>query len=475
MKTSLSISLIVLFLFGNVVPEHRKHEQTGTTANQIAVFDSTSKLLKRDRETLARAYAEGQTEAMLVIAAVPGTTAAVANQLRALGGKVRYRDDEVDYLRARIPVGSVERIARLHNIESLNVDAVPLSDTSYSDSSDAQTTAATNSPQNVISPPDRNTPAVNPYLATAKIGVPQFIARHPTFDGRGVTLGLFEGGIPDLLTPELQTATTLDGKPERKLIDILDTFDPVDDDDFKISMAEEVVCANGQFTWQGTPYTAPGDAHYQIGLLNEADFYGAFIPKGDLNLDGNPSGSSRVFAVLWNKTTNTVWVDTNQNHKFDDETPLTDYNVRFETGILGKDDPTTSVRETAAFAITADSRNDFIRLFPTLNSHATATASAAAGRSFFGGNMNAPAPGAKVISIMNSFKNHGLIEGMILAMKNPRLDLVSVQIGSVERFKDGTSVVSTIWNRLIDRYKKPIFISASNTGPGIGTMSEIAF
>jgi hypothetical protein len=475
MKTSLSISLVVLFLLGSVLPQQRKQEQTGSAANRIAVFDGMSKLLKRDRETLARAYAEGKTETMLVIAAAPGTTASVANQITVLGGKVRYRDDEVDYLRARIPIGSVERIARLQNIESLNVDAAPLSDTSYSDSTIVQTANATAPPHSVISPPDRNTPPVNAYLATGKIGVPQFIAQHPTFDGRGVTIGLFEGGIPDLLSPELQTAATLDGKPARKLIDILDAFDPVDDDDFKISMAEEVACTNGQFIYRGTAYAGPGDAHYQIGLLNEADFNGSFLPKGDLNLDDNPPGRSRVFAVLWNKTTNTVWVDTNQNHKFDDETPLTDYNVRLETGILGKDNPSTSIRKTAAFAITADARNDFIRFFPTLNSHATATASAAAGRGFFGGNMNGAAPGAKVISIMNSFTNHGLIEGMILAMKNPNLDLVSVQIGSIERFKDGTSVVSTIWNRLIDRYKKPIFISASNTGPGISTMSEIAF
>ncbi|HZI48339.1 MAG TPA: S8 family serine peptidase, partial [Pyrinomonadaceae bacterium] len=240
----------------------------------------------------------------------------------------------------------------------------------------------------------------------------------------------------------------------------------------KVSMAKETVCSNGQFTYQGVTYTAPADGRYRIGLLNEGDFKSPNIPKGDLNLDGNPPGSSRVFAVLWNKSSNMVWVDTNQNHRFEDETALTDYNVRYDAGLFGKDNPATRIRETVAFAITAAPRNEFIRLFPLLNSHATATASAAAGRGFFGGNMNGVAPGARVITIMNSLTNHGLIEGMIQALRDSRIDLVSVQIGSVERLKDGASVISTIWNRLIDRYKKPIFMSAANSGPGLGTMSE---
>ena len=468
MKTSLSISLIALFLFGNILPQ-----QQTDAINQAVMVDGRSKFLKRDREALAKAYAEGKTEIMLVIATAAGTNASVARQLTSWGARIRYRNDEVDYLRVVMPLAHVEQVSRLHNIESINVDTVPLSTTSYADSSIVQTTKAMASSDVPISPPDRNTPAENPYLATARIGAPQFIAEHPTFDGRGVTIGLFESGIPDLLLPELQTATTLDGKPTRKVVDIVDAYDPVDDNDFKIPMAEAVTCANGQFKYQQTSYTASNDAHYQIGVLNEADFPGPYSSRGDLNLDGNPPGSSRLFAILWNKSTNVVWVDTNQDHKFEDETPLTDYNVRYDTGILGKDNPDTRGRETEAFAIMADVKNDFIRLFPLLNSHATATTSAAVGRGFFGGKMNGSAPGARLMSIMSSYTNHGLIEGMILAMKKAGLDLVSVQFASIERLRDGTSVISTIWDRLIERYRKPVFVSASNMGPAISTLSEV--
>ncbi len=469
-RTSLSILLIVVFLFGNVAPQAQQRGRTRLLEGNSAHFRGRSKLLKRDRESLAQAYAEGKTEVMLVIASAPGMNASVVNQLAQLGGKLRYREDEVDYLRLKVPLGSVDKIARLSSVEALSVDTVPLRDTSAALQSPVD---GSNPRQLVIRPPDRNTPAENPYLPTAQIGAPQFIAKHPTFDGRGVTIGLIESGIPDILSPELQTATTLDGKSTRKLIDLLDALDPIDDDDYKISMSEQVESLKDQFTYKGTTYTvSPG--RYHIGLLNESDFNSKGITRGDLNLDGNPPGSSRVFAVLWNKITNSLLVDTNQNHNFEDETPLSDYNVRYESGVLGKDNPTTAVRESAAFVITADIRNNFIRFFPVLNAHATATTSAAAGRAFFGGKMNGAAPGARVITIMSSLSNHGLIEGMILAMKNSQLDLVTVQLASTERFKDGASVVSTVWDRLIERYKKPIFISASNLGPGIGTMSEIA-
>ena len=46
-----------------------------------------------------------------------------------------------------------------------------------------------------------------------------------------------------------------------------------------------------------------------------------------------------LFDLLWNESTNTVWVDTNQNFNFADEKPLTDYRVRHDIGVFGKDDP----------------------------------------------------------------------------------------------------------------------------------------
>jgi hypothetical protein len=66
----------------------------------------------------------------------------------------------------------------------------------------------------------KETPAANSYLPTRDLGAPQFIAAHPTYDGRGVTVAVLVV-IPNLLAPELnEPALTLDGKPTRKIASI---------------------------------------------------------------------------------------------------------------------------------------------------------------------------------------------------------------------------------------------------------------
>jgi len=62
-----------------------------------------------------------------------------------------------------------------------------------------------------VDPPGAGTPPQNPYMPTRDIGAPQFVAAHPTWDGRGVKIGILDTGI-DLLTPELQTAKTQAGR-----------------------------------------------------------------------------------------------------------------------------------------------------------------------------------------------------------------------------------------------------------------------
>jgi hypothetical protein len=469
-KKIFSFLIIGACISGIIVPSTRRPSLARSLEIEQAIIRGKSKLLKRDRERLAKARAEGRTEVALVIASAPRANALVAGEILSLGGTVRYRADEVDYLRANVPVGSVDKLALLESTEAISLDgSVFFSTSSEADSMGTVIVSQNDVPQSKIDPPDKNTPAENPYLPTRDIGAPQFIAKHPNFDGRGVTIALLENGVPDLLCPELQEATTLDGKPVRKLIDVLDAYDP-DDNNHKIKM-DEVVSSNGRFPYQGIEYTAPTDGRYRFGFF-DATWDARIIDKGAI-FDGRSSGSSGRFGVLWDKGTNTVWVDTNQNRNFVDDKALTDYNVRYDFGVFGKDNPNTPIRETEAFIIMADVRNEFIRLYPTLNAHTTAVASAAAGRGFFGGKMNGVAPGAQVISVVNSLTNHGVIEGMILAMRHPKVDVVSAQIASWERIKDGSSPVSIVWDRLVDLYKKPIVIGASNYGPGITTISGV--
>ena len=60
-------------------------------------------------------------------------------------------------------------------------------------------------------PPSAATPNNNPYMPTGDTGGSQFVAAHPTWDGRGVTVGIVDSGVT-LDHPSLLTTTTIIGR-----------------------------------------------------------------------------------------------------------------------------------------------------------------------------------------------------------------------------------------------------------------------
>jgi subtilisin family serine protease len=424
--------------------------------HNIAALNSASKLRKPDREHLAKALANGDAEALVLIASVPGENEAVAREIDRLGGTVRFREDSVDYISAKAPTAQIEAIARLGSIQAINIEnprVFPYDTSSGGEVTDKVMTSKP--PQRVIPTPDRNTPAENPYLPVRDIGAPQFIAAHPTFDGRGVTIGVIDF-LPDLLLPELQTAMTLDGKPTRKIVDVLTAADPMDGETpYHVKMSDEVSAAGGMFTYKGVHYTAPGDGTYRIGLYVR---------------------SKRSHVVLWDEKAKTVWVDTNENKSFVDEKAMMDYNARYDFSVFGKDDPATPVRESMAFVVKTYPKTEYVAIFVMGANHGTMVSSAAAGKAFFGGKMNGAAPEAQIAVFARTLGvwMYAQLEPFILAAKHPKIDIISASNAFHMPFDDGHSTFGVILNRLVEKYKKPIFISASNTGVTLNSVSELA-
>ena len=79
-------------------------------------------------------------------------------------------------------------------------------------------------------------------MPTYRIGAPQFVAAHPTYDGRGAKVGIVDTGV-DLDRPELQTALDLAGATVPKIYDWTTKTQP--------RLADP---ANGDPTW--VPLTA---------------------------------------------------------------------------------------------------------------------------------------------------------------------------------------------------------------------------
>jgi subtilisin family serine protease len=428
----------------------------GAPANQ----PKHSQLGKHDHELLDAAVAKGASTVTLLIAADLGKTSTVISALQALGATVSKSDSDVSYIRAIVPIGKVDAAANLPNIVAADLDEViPL---------DQPEPAGTQAPS-PQTPPGPSTPRDNPYMPIRDTGAASFTAAHPTWDGRGVTIGILDSGI-DLDHPALATTTT----GERKITDWVTATDPfTDDDPTWLNMSTQV--AGPSFSFGGVSYTAPA-GNFRVAVFNEGD------PRlgGELGSDVNRDGDSNdKFGVLWDTTANTVRVDTNQNLDFTDDAAMTDYAKRFDIGHFGTDNPATQAHETLPFVVQTDGKNKAVNIGIVSGEHGTHVAGITAANGMFGGAMSGAAPGAKLKAVrvcmfITGCTSHALIEGMAFIAKQGNVDVINMSIGGLPALNDGNNTRAVLYNRLIDQYNVQMFISAGNNGNGVNTIGDPA-
>src|SRR5215213_3665005 len=435
---------------------------TGATAFAGGSGTGGGGLSKHDRELLAQAQLAGKETVILIIASKSGANRDVVKGIEAQGGSILNRDDSLDYVLARVATAKVQSIAALAGIQSLDLDElIPFEDPRPEGSVNP-------TPQ---TPPSAATPRVNGYMPTGDTGAAQFALANPTFDGRGVTIGIVDLGV-SLDHPSLTTTST----GERKITDwVTGTHPTADGDPTWVNMQAEV--SGVSFLFGGVTYTAPASGAYRIGVFNERDPNLGGEVGNDVNRDGNPAGSKGIFAVLWDTSTNKVWVDTNQNDSFADQVAMTNYKVNYDVQYFGTDNPATAVAERMPFVVQTNGKDKFVNIGIVSGQHGSHVAGIAAGNSLFGGAMNGAAPGAKIVSsraclFVAGCTAHALLDGMIYVAKQSNVDVINMSIGGLPSLNDGNNARCAIYTRLIEQSNVQMFISAGNSGSGMNTVGD---
>jgi hypothetical protein len=442
----------------------------GWAADAMSVDRGEAYLSARHRR-LVYLQQRGIDHVLLHVAAEPAHTAAIAAELARRGGDVRFRVDEIGYLRVSFPFrqpGEVDALLAIAGVEAVDASWTGM------DFSWPMEMRALRPP--VTPPPPGNEdagPVLRPHLAITDMDGDAFRRAHPTFDGRGVVIGQVEGDVPDLLHPNLQRALSMSGEPRPKFA-VIARFEDRASQDFSrgwVDMARTVTASAGRFLCEGEEFVAPRDGAFQFGRLPRASLAATnFVP-----VIGHANDESLVFPILWDVERGTVWVDTDLDRSFKDEQPLRAAALTGDVGFFGGRDAQMPRPKPVAFFVAIDRAAEKVRVMlgarnaAALN-HPTWTAGSAAGEGFNDGAFDAVAGKAQLalFGYLPAMKDDYLaVDALRAALNQPSTDVIFHEdngyISDLYALVDGGLALSIALERLAARSGKPVFITAGNS------------
>ncbi len=311
-------------------------------------------------------------------------------------------------------------------------------------------------------------------MPNRSIGADVFRVEHPTYDGRGVLIGILDSGI-DAELPGLRTTTT----GRRKVVDIRDfsgeghvaLMPLVPGRENSIAIGEQVL--EGFARVRGIA-TGP----YYGGVFSEVTL--GSVAAADVNGNGEMTDA---FAVVVAKASD-GWIailDANGDGSLADERPVRDYGV---AGELFRFRDTAGAEGPLSVAVNLEEveGEPVLHLVLDNSSHGTHVAGIAAGHGLFGvEGFDGAAPGAQVMALKIANNTRGGISvtgSMIRAMEYaadfagrhgaPLVLNLSYGVGNEA---EGTAAIDSLVDAFALAHPEVlVVISAGNDGPGLSTL-----
>jgi tripeptidyl-peptidase II len=311
------------------------------------------------------------------------------------------------------------------------------------------------------------------WMPLASTGVEKFLAQHPTYDGRGVLIGILDTGIDPGIPGLLKTSTDAP-----KILDLRDFSDE------GAVRLERIVPQGDSITIAGRRLRGFG----RVAALNTVGpYYGGVIreiPLGELpasDLNGNGTDSDTLALVVTRATDGWVMLaDTDGNGSLAGERPVHDYLVARESfGWAGRG---RAARLNIAANFSVERGEPRLNLVFDISSHGTHVAGIAAGRDLYGvTGFNGVAPGAQLLGlkIANSAQGSVTTTGSILRAMDyairfaaaRRLPLVLNLSFGVGNEVEGTARIDAMIDSVLSQHPELVFtIAAGNDGPGLSTV-----
>ncbi len=310
-------------------------------------------------------------------------------------------------------------------------------------------------------------------MPLASTGVPQFLASHPSWDGRGVLLAILDSGIDPGVPGLLQTST---GEP--KILDLRDFSGEGSVPLTPLASRGDTIVAGGRRLLGMGRVRSVTSAPWFTGVLLERSL--GELPAADVN-DNGTNADSLLVVVGRTPEGWALFADTDGDGTLANDKPVHDYLLGRETFGWHRAGLSSPLTIAVNFRDDSTATPHLALVFDT-EGHGTHVAGIAAGHSIGGvSGFEGVAPGAQLLGLKISRNDLGgitttgsVIEALDYAIgfaERRSLPLVVNMSFGVGNEREGAARLDSLIDAALAAHPEVTFVtSAGNDGPGISTL-----